>query len=68
MSTTPYLTTKELAVRIRRTPQAIRNMRHRGTAPKGVRMGREVLYLLADVTAWEAKKEAADPLAQRAIA
>jgi hypothetical protein len=32
----PYLTTKELAELIRKSRQAVQQMRHRGTGPKGV--------------------------------
>lgn len=63
-----YLTTKELAGVLRKTPNAIRIMRHRGEGPAGVRVGRSVLYDRAVVDAWLAAKTAADPLAQRAAA
>lgn len=62
------MTTREVAALIRRTPHAVRQMRHRGAAPKGTNVGRGVLYLRADVLAWLKAKEQADPLAQRAAA
>lgn len=62
----PYMTTKEVAELLRKTPHAVRQMRHRGVGPKGTRYGREVLYLCTDVAAWRAMRESADPLAQRA--
>ena len=65
---TPYMTTKELAAHIRKTPHAIRQMRHRGLGPKGVRVGREVLYAVRDVEQWMSAKTAGDRLAQRAAA
>lgn len=64
----PYMTTKELAVLIRSTPEAIRAMRYRGTAPRGSRVGRRVLWHRDDVTAWLDARRDADPLAQRATA
>jgi hypothetical protein len=50
------------------TPNAIRIMRHRGAAPAGVKVGRNVLYPRDVVEAWMAARFAADPLAQRAAA
>lgn len=61
-----YITTKELAAILRKTPNAVRMMRHRGQGPAGVRVGSEVLYDQQVVDAWLAAKTAADPLAQRA--
>ncbi|MFD6324233.1 helix-turn-helix domain-containing protein [Streptomyces sp. NPDC058442] len=60
------MTTAELAALIRRSPNAVRVMRHRGQGPVGTRVGREVLYDRADVAAWLKAKRAADPLAHRA--
>ncbi|MEV5443523.1 helix-turn-helix domain-containing protein [Streptomyces sp. NPDC052644] len=72
MSTTSIdshlITTKELAALIRKTPNAVRIMRHRGEGPRGTRFGREVLYRRADVEAWLARKTEADRLGQRAAA
>jgi predicted DNA-binding transcriptional regulator AlpA len=64
----PYITTKELARILRKSPEAVRMMRYRGEAPQGTRVGREVLYKRSVVEAWMAAKTAADPLAQRAVA
>ncbi|MFB6512887.1 helix-turn-helix domain-containing protein [Streptomyces virginiae] len=63
-----FMKTKELAVLIRKSPEAVRQMRHRGEGPVGTRHGRDVLYAVADVERWLAAKTAGDPLAQRAIA
>lgn len=60
------MTTKEVAALIRRTPHGVRQLRHRGTGPKGTKVGRDVLYPRAGVLAWLAALEQADPLAQRA--
>ena len=62
----PYITTKELAAVIRKTPGAVRVMRRRGTGPKGTRVGRDVLYHPDDVQAWMEAKGIADPLYQLA--
>ncbi|MGW1137624.1 helix-turn-helix transcriptional regulator [Streptomyces zhihengii] len=62
-----FMTTAELAALLRKSPAAVRQMRHRGQAPRGTRVGRDVLYAVADVEAWLAAKTAADPLAQRAL-
>jgi hypothetical protein len=62
------MTTKEVADLIRKTPHAVRQMRHRGIGPKGTRVGRGVLYPGPGVLAWLAAKEQADPLAQRSAA
>lgn len=62
------MTTKEVAAHIRKTPHAVRQMRHRGIGPRGFRAGRDVLYPRTAVLAWLAAREQADPLAQRAAA
>lgn len=64
----PYMTTKELAVLIRKSPAAVRQMRYRGEGPAGVRIGREVLYDRRVVQAWLDTKATTDRLAQRAAA
>lgn len=62
------MTTREVAALIRKTPHAVRQMRHRGLGPKGTRVGRDTLYPRAGVMAWLHALEQADPLAQRAAA
>lgn len=61
----PYMTTKEVAALLRKTPHAVRQMRHRGIGPKGTRYGREVLYLRQVVASWLTAREDSDPLARR---
>lgn len=65
-SQSPYMTTKELAEILHKTPAAIWQMRHRGQGPKGVRVGRQTLYRRTVVAAWLAAREEADPIARRA--
>jgi hypothetical protein len=48
-----WLTTQELADRLRTVPGTIRYWRHAGFGPNGVRFGRRVLYDLAEVERWE---------------
>ena len=55
-----FLTTEELADRWKTTPAGILNQRHRGTAPRGHRIGRRVLWRLDDVESFEDSR-AADP-------
>jgi len=62
------MTTKEVAALIRKTPHAVRQMRHRGIGPRGTKVGRDVLYPRAGVMAWLRALEQADPLAQRSAA
>lgn len=56
----PYLTTKELAARWRRSPNALRIMRHRRQGPRSYRFGREVRWPLAEIEAYEAAAREAD--------
>lgn len=62
----PHLTVLQLARRWHKTPQAIYNMRHRGKAPKGFKTGREVLFPIREVEAFETAAIAADPKSNRA--
>lgn len=61
-----YLTTAELARLLRKEPATIRQMRHRGSGPRGTRVGRDVLYDRGAVDAWLKAKSAADEVGQRA--
>ena len=53
-----WLTTAELAERLRTNPSTVRYWKHRGYGPPGTRFGRNTLYKLADVIAWEKQKQA----------
>jgi excisionase family DNA binding protein len=55
----PFLTSEELAERWRTTRDDVLQLRHRGDAPRGHRIGRRVLFRLSDVEAFEAGR--ADP-------
>lgn len=54
-----WLTTAELAKRLRTNPSTVRYWKHRGYGPQGTRFGRNTLYKLADVIAWEKQQQAA---------
>lgn len=46
------LTTEQLAERLQVPVATVRMWRHRGTGPKGVRLGRHVRYRASDLEAW----------------
>jgi excisionase family DNA binding protein len=46
------LVTEEVAQLLRTSPSTIRYWRHKGYGPKGVRVGRRVLYPLSEVQRW----------------
>lgn len=56
-----YLTTEELAQKMRTVPSTVRYWEHVGTAPRSVKVGRRRLYAKADVAAWIAAK-AGEPI------
>lgn len=64
----PLMTTKDLAELLQTTPAAVRQMRYRGSAPRGFRRGRNTLYRTSEVMRWLAAQEAGDRLGQRAAA
>ena len=51
-----FITTEQLADRWHTSPKGIAEMRHRGSRPRGHRIGKRVLYSLADVEAFESKR------------
>lgn len=54
MSTEPeYLTTAQLAQRFCTAESSVRWWRHTGYGPRGVKVGRRVLYRLTEVQEWE---------------
>ena len=54
-----YLTTAELAERLRTSPETCRYWRHVGYGPASIKIGRRVLYAIADVERWLAEQRAA---------
>jgi excisionase family DNA binding protein len=46
------LVTEEVAQLLQTSPSTIRYWRHKGYGPKGVRVGRRVLYPLSEVQRW----------------
>jgi predicted DNA-binding transcriptional regulator AlpA len=47
-----YLTTAELAARLRTSPETVRYWRYTSYGPRGVKVGRRVLYSSAEVDRW----------------
>lgn len=50
---THYLTTEDVAARYRTAASTIRYWRHIGYGPKGVKIGRRVLYTQAEIDRFE---------------
>lgn len=48
-----YLTTQDVAARYRTAPSTIRYWRHIGYGPKGIKVGRRVLYSPAEIDRFE---------------
>jgi hypothetical protein len=63
-----FLTTEELAARYRTTPDAIRGLRKLGKAPPGFRVGRRVVYPVADMLTWEREQANADKFSRGRLA
>ena len=60
MTDTPtriWLKTDEVAARFRTDPGTVRYWRHAKIGPRGVKIGRRVLYDLTEVERWEAEQE-----------
>ncbi|MBL3670193.1 helix-turn-helix domain-containing protein [Streptomyces sp. M2CJ-2] len=60
---TTYLTTEDVAARYRTAPSTIRYWRHIGSGPRGIKVGRRVLYSLAELERFE--RELADQPAKK---
>jgi hypothetical protein len=52
--TQEYLTTAEVAERYHKTPQTINRWRKARTGPKHTRIGKTILYSIAELRIWEA--------------
>ena len=61
--TTRHLTTEELAQRVRRHPQTIKNWRRDNLGPDYMQVGNTILYPLAWVEAWEEARRRKQPAA-----
>ncbi len=57
--------TEELARRLHAPIHTVHYWRAKGIGPKGVRVGRRVLYRWADVESWLDKRAAQDPMSNR---
>lgn len=55
LSEESLLTTAEVAELLRLSPGRLRNLRAEGRAPRGVKIGRSVRFMLRDVRAWLAE-------------
>lgn len=64
---TEILDTEELAERLRTSPWTVRHWRYKGIGPRGVKVGKRVLYAWPDVELWLADKAKADRHAQESI-
>lgn len=58
-----YLTTEDVAARYRTAPSTIRYWRHIGYGPKGIKVGRRVLYSPAEIDRFE--KALANPVSKK---
>jgi predicted DNA-binding transcriptional regulator AlpA len=54
-----WLSIKDLSERYQLPIGTIRDWRHRGTGPRGVRFGNAVRFRLSEVLRWEAERERA---------
>jgi excisionase family DNA binding protein len=54
-----YLTTQEVADRLRTSPETVRYWRHRGEGPPSWKCGRRVLYSREDLDRWIAAARSA---------
>jgi DNA-binding transcriptional MerR regulator len=57
-ATTDLLTIEEVSARLRVPIGTLRFWRHKGVGPAGFRLGRRVLYPVADCEAWLARQMA----------
>lgn len=48
-----YLTTQDVATRYRTAPSTVRYWRHIGYGPKGIKVGRRVLYSPSEIDRFE---------------
>lgn len=53
----PWLTTAEVAQRLRQPESTVRYWRHQGTGPHGIRIGRRIVYRTSEVERFERAAE-----------
>jgi hypothetical protein len=63
----PVLTTKEAAVYCRRTPNAMKILRHRRKGPKSFEQGGRIYYYRSALDAWLADGAASDSRSNREL-
>lgn len=61
----PYLTVDDLAERWHSTPHAVRDMRSKGQLPPATRIGKRLLWDVADIEAFEAGRRENQPVRDR---
>ncbi|MFC7382856.1 helix-turn-helix transcriptional regulator [Sphaerisporangium rhizosphaerae] len=54
----PYRTTDDVATRYCTSPSTVRYWRHAGIGPRGVKIGRRVLYRESELMRWERERDA----------
>jgi hypothetical protein len=54
------LTEAEAAALLRATIRTLRSLRRKSSGPKYIRVGRRIIYRLADVEAWQAAQSSAE--------
>jgi hypothetical protein len=55
-----FSTTEQVAERYWTSPATVRYWRHAGVGPRGVKIGRKVLYRESELQRWEKEREAAE--------
>lgn len=65
LTTETILTTEQLATKLGAPVNTIHYWRAQGIGPKGIKVGKRILYRWDDVLAWLEQKAADDPMADR---
>jgi predicted DNA-binding transcriptional regulator AlpA len=53
----PWLTTAEVAQRLRQPESTVRYWRHKGIGPRGIRIGRRIVYRTSEIDRFERAAE-----------
>lgn len=56
MGSEPFLTTAQVAALLHKAPETIRYWRHKGTGPRGVKVGQAVVYPRSSVDSWRRRE------------